>query len=279
MLDQWFARLPAHAQPQIRERFASDAEIVHLGALWELYLHEAFLRLGFDVDLDVGRDGEARRRPDLLVRRGEDEFLIEAAAVHGDDVITPHQRQLSRQLQDLINLVRSSAFLVALEVITYGPCTPSRRDVAIPAERWLSGLDADELLAAERGGADPQALVFAFDGWRMRLEAIPLKSEHRGDADHRTLGYTEEGIAQLDDISPVLRKLKRKAYHYGDLDRPHVIALLCACTFVEPTDIEQALLGEIVGAHGPGQAFRWVRLRNGLWMRPNGPTNTQCRPC
>ena len=160
-------------------------------------------------------------------------------------------------------------------MITYGPCTPSRRDVAIPVERWLSGLDADELLAAERGGADPQARVFAFDGWRMRLEAIPLKSEHRGDADHRTLGYTEEGIAQLDDISPVLRKLKRKADHYGDLDRPYVIALLCAGTFVEPTDIEQALLGEIVGAHGPGQAFRWVRLRNGLWMRPNGPTNTR----
>ena len=195
--------------------------------------------------------------------------------MRGDDVITPQQRQLSPQLQDLINLVRTSEFLVALDVITYGRSTPSRRDVALPIERWLSGLNADALLAAESAGANPQSGEFAFDGWRIRLEALPLKPEHRGDVDHRTLGYTGEGIAQLDDIGPILRRLKRKAYHYGELDRPYVIALLCAGTFVEPTDIEQALLVEIVGSHSPDQTFRWVRLRNGLWMRPNGPTNTR----
>ena len=68
-LDEWFARVPPHARAQIRERFASDKEIVHHGALWELYLHEAFVRLGYDVDLDVGRDSETTSRPPRSTRR------------------------------------------------------------------------------------------------------------------------------------------------------------------------------------------------------------------
>jgi hypothetical protein len=188
---------------------------------------------------------------------------------------TPQQRELSRQLRHVIDSARSSDFLVGLDVIEYGPSTPSKRDVVAPLERWLGELDPDELLAAERMGAPPRARVLEFAGWRIRLEALPLKPEHRGPDGHGILGYTGEGIGELDDVSPILRKLKRKAHHYGELDRPFVIALLCAGTFVEPRDIEAALFGAIVGAHGPNGAFKWVRERKGLWMRPNGPTNTR----
>jgi hypothetical protein len=275
-LDYWFVRLPLPARDQIRSRFASSKEIVHLGAFWELYLHEAFLRLGFDIDVDIGRDAEeGRRRPDLLVRRGDAEFYVEATAVTGDDVLTPQQRQLLQQLRDVVNGTRSSDFLVALDVIEYGPSTPSQRHVVAPLERWLGGLDHDGLLEAERMGARPRARMLEFAGWRVRIEAMPLKSERRGQDGHGILGYTGEDIGELDDVSPILRKLKRKAHHYGELDRPFVIALLCAGTFVEPQDIEAALFGPIVGAHGPKMAFKWVRERNGLWMRPNGPTNTR----
>lgn len=274
-LDSWFVRLPADARLQIRERFTSDDGIVHLGAFWELYLHEAFLRLGFSVDVDIGRDAGEGRRPDFRLQRDELELYVEATALLGDDVLSPHQRRLSQQLQDLINRTDAPDFLVELDVEQYGTAMPGRRDVVVPLEAWLAGLDADELLEAERNGAEPETTTLTFSGWRIGFAAIPLRPDLRGLDDHRVLGAHGEGIARLDDITPLRRKLKRKATHYGDLGRPYAIAVLCAGTFVESSDIEQALLGSIAGRCHPDDGFGWIRQRDGLWVRPDRPINTR----
>jgi len=272
-LDAWFSRLPVTARAQLRERFADRDLAVHLGALWELYLHEAFTRLGFKVDVDIGRDAGDGRRPDLLVSRGPVRFYVEATAVHGADVLDPAQRRLAAHLHDLIDRAHVQDFLVELEVDRYGTRTPGRRDVVAPLESWLGGLDAEAVSVAEKRGAPPEMLTVEFSGWRMSFTAIPL--ELRGDHDHRVLGAHGEGIAEIDDITPLRRKLKRKAGHYGELDAPYAIAVLCAGTFVEARDIEGALFGSIGGAYHPETGFRWTRNRNGLWMHDSGPTYTR----
>ncbi len=130
------------------------------------------------------------------------------------------------------------------------------------------------MLKAESNGAEPETTTLTFSG-RISFAAIPLRPDLRGLDDHRVLGAHGEGIARLDDITPLRRKLKRKATHYGDLGGPYAIAGLCAGTFVEPTDIEQALLGSIPGRYHPDDGFVWMRQRDGLWVRPDRPINTR----
>jgi hypothetical protein len=265
-LDGWFVRLPSGARAQIRDRFASSKDVVHKGAFWELYLHEVFLRLGFEVDVDIGRDDIGGRRPDFLLRKDDVEFYVGATAVQGDDVASPQQRQLLGTLRDLINHVASDDFLVGLYVEQYGTTTPGRRDITRPLARWLAEQDVDRLLEARRAGLAPAVLPRRFADWRIGLQAIPLEPEHRGQKDHGILGSTDEQYAEINDINPLLRKLKHKANHYGQLDRAYVVAALCAGPFVEWRDIEQSLFGA---------SFGGFRQSNGFWMRPNGPTNTR----
>jgi hypothetical protein len=167
-----------------------------------------------------------------LLRRGELDLYVEATALLGDDVLSSRERRLSEELHDLIDRTKVPDFLVELDVERYGSSTPGRRDVVAPLEAWLGGLNADELLEAERRGADPQTTVFEFSGWRIGFGAIPLQPDLRGSDDHRVLGAHREGFGQLDDISPLRRKLKRKANHYGDLGRSYAIAVLCAGTYM-----------------------------------------------
>ncbi|MFI4991431.1 MAG: hypothetical protein ACHQHO_11030 [Solirubrobacterales bacterium] len=91
LMDEWYGRLPAHARREIRQRFAAASSGAHLGAFWEMYLHETTGRLELDVDVDVGRD-DARRRPDLLVGGGGAGFFLEATVVLGDGAVRLDER-------------------------------------------------------------------------------------------------------------------------------------------------------------------------------------------
>ncbi len=109
---------------------------MHLGAFWELYLHEAFLRLGFKVDVDIGHDAGDGPRPDFLLRRDEVELHVEATALLGADVLSPQQRRLSEQLQDLINRTEAPDFLVEL---ASSNTAPPRRGAAMSSPHSKSG--------------------------------------------------------------------------------------------------------------------------------------------
>jgi len=80
--------MPQAAQTEIRERFCRDDDTDHLAAFWEMYLHECFVRLGFEVDVAIGLDS-TDRRPDFKLRRGDGELLVEATAVRGSRVASP----------------------------------------------------------------------------------------------------------------------------------------------------------------------------------------------
>ncbi|HZV75128.1 MAG TPA: hypothetical protein VFF79_15545 [Conexibacter sp.] len=143
-----------------------------------------------------------------------------------------------------------------------------------PIQRWLDGLDPDAILADMRNSRGRPQHRLAFDGWEVRFQATPVSQEHRNDPNHRVLGSHTEGVALLDDAAPLRAKLKRKAGHYGELDRPYVVGLLCAGDFVEDRDIADALLGSITLRYSPAtQEMETVRAPDGFWYGVGGPKN------
>jgi hypothetical protein len=57
VLEQWFATYPDSGQVDLRARFRSPIDSQFKSALWELYLHELFSRLGFRLDPHPDIDG------------------------------------------------------------------------------------------------------------------------------------------------------------------------------------------------------------------------------
>jgi hypothetical protein len=284
-MDAWFARLLPHSQPDILHRFTSPRLGDHLGAFWELYLHEHALRAGFEVDSDIGRDTH-HRRPDLLLTKGQESFYVEATVVLGDDVIPRASRPRVQQLYDAINRIENRNFLLHLNVRSIGPRTPGRKLISGQLEPWLNELDPDRELAAVAAGAPPAASRLADDGWIVDVEATGMKPDLRDRSDLRVIGTKIEGFGEsehpvlrrrtiemrkLDDISPLSSKLRQKARHYGTLDRPFMIAVLCAGTLVAERDILQALLGRFRYQLGIGTGHaRPFCEGGGLWLTKKG---------
>jgi hypothetical protein len=281
LMDEWYRRLPAHARSEIRERFCSSALGAHLGAFWEIYLHEAASRLEREVDVDVGRD-HGRRRPDLLVGGEADGVFIEATVALGDSAVGRDQRARADQLYAAVERIRNRDFLLHTELRLIGDATPGRKLVADPLDRWLDMLDPD--VARRDADAGQPAPTFTIDreGWLVRIEATGKKADLRGDSEMDVIGSRVEGfdpdaggedfLPTIDDITPLTKALLKKAGHGYELDgRPFVIAVLCAGDFIDEEDIAQALFGPIeyrldtgsdraAGAYQPG----------GLWHEGAG---------
>jgi len=254
-LDGWFARLPAAARADLRNRFAQAAELDHAGAFWELWVHEAHRRRGFDVMVNIGREA-GERRQDFALARGRERCWLEATVVGGDSPLSFTERRLDEQLRDILATVRAPRFSLALEVVRYGTCSPGRRRIVPPLERWLGALDSRELCARSA----VRRLVF--DGFAFDVEAIALPQELArpcGCAQlvPRAAGAVTRG-GPVDDVRPLRRKIKKKAARYGDLDKPYVLAVLALGGAVRERDVEQALLGcserDHAVWHGPGGA-------------------------
>jgi hypothetical protein len=245
-LDGWFTRLPAAAQTDLRNRFAQDAELDHAGAFWELWVHEAHRRRGFEVTVNIGTEA-GERRQDFALARGRERCWLEATVVGGDSPLTFTERRLDEQLQDIVATVRAPRFSLALEVVAYGACSPGRRRVVPPLERWLGALDPRELRA-------PAVKRLAFDDWVVDVEAIAL-----GAREARPCGRAQlvprgagAGGASVNDVRPLRRKIKKKAARYGALDRPYLLAVLALGDRVQERDVERALLGGGAGTPTAG---------------------------
>jgi hypothetical protein len=260
-LDAWFDALPSEARRDLRNRFALTSELDHMGALWELWVHEAHCRLGFDVTVHIGTDA-GERRQDFVVSRDGERVWLEATVVGGDSSLSFTERKLDAALCDAIDSVRESRFSLGLQVARYGRCMPARRRIAPRIERWLGELDIEAVRAREASGVAAPTRRLEFDDWQIELAAIAR--EERDAATRLLRPRTACGVRSVNDIWPLRRKIKKKAARYGELDRPYLLAVLALGDHVRERDVEAALLGV------PGRT-----QDHAVWAGPEGPCNTR----
>lgn len=254
-LDGWFARLPAPARADLCNRFAQAAELDHAGAFWELWVHEAHRARGFEVTVNIGCEAGARRQ-DFVLARGRERCWLEATVVGGDSPLSFTERRLDEQLRDIVATVRAPRFSLALEIVRYGACSPGRRRIVPPLERWLGTLEPRELRTTS------SVRRLAFDDFVIDVEAIALPDELARPCGYAQLVPRGAAAGAVNDVRPLRRKIKKKAARYGDLDKPYLLAVLALGDHVHEGDVERALLGASAQDHA-------------VWHGPGGPCNTR----
>ena len=282
LLEQWFNRLPAEVQPDLRSRFRKKDDRQHLGAFFELYLHELLLQLEFEIKFHPQIQGETTH-PDFLVKKsGNPIFYLEATlAARSDEEAAMAARK--DQVYDTINRMKSPNFFICLEV-TGAPNTPPRgRNLRNFLERQLADLDPDEIEKQYKHGGF-QALPswkWEHDGWEITFYPLPKIPEARGKPGVRPIGLMSDQRKTLSLITPhigIRDSIENKASKYGKLDLPLIVAINVIDELtVDNDDIGNALFGEETykGVLTSDGTFKLNAGRNpnGAWYGPSGPQN------
>lgn len=277
LLERFFSCYPAEHSESLRRDFRARSPGRHYAAWWELYLHELFLRLDYEITIHPAIEG-TERKPDFGLRRGGSELLVEASVVFsglsGSEERTGAAP--SWMLAAFESLENPDFFVSIHEIAARGDEQLKRAEIAAPIEQWLAGLDPDQVTSEyEEDGRFPTHRIKR-RGWEVEFEALPVKPEARGRPGHRVLGAGPVMGGWADDIGQLESKLKVKAGRYGRPEVPYVIAVLSLSGFMERIDIAQALFGrEAILISGPEDAGRLIRQRSGFWFRGAEPINTR----
>jgi hypothetical protein len=213
VLDVWFSRYPGERAPALWEEFRSRRPQQQRAAFWELYLHELFLRLGYQVAVHPGL-ADTSHTPDFELRSGARQLYVEARVMSSEIILDEEDIRPPPWLLDAIEKIRNSNFdLQLVSIAKAGTERPKDKQVTRAVDAWLDRLDPDDYADADVQAFPEQAVCFR--GWEVVLCAWPRRSEERGSTTRRKLaiGYMEVG--GIDDVGRLRRALKAKARRYG----------------------------------------------------------------
>lgn len=275
LIEDWFTRLPAAAQNDVRGRLRSKDNRQFHGAFWELYLHESLIRSGFEVEChpDIAA---TNRVPDFFARRGDSAMYLEARTTFEQSANPADDKRLG-QLLDSLNRLEDPNFLLWIEIAAQGPADlkvgPLRREV----EAWLSGLNPDEIIQQLEASGDIDAVgvvEWDVDGWKLIMHPIPKAPGRRGLNGKPTVGvHGPAEASMIDNVSPLRAALSDKGSAYGNLEHPFVVAIRSSSDFADDLDVMDALFGS---SHVDFRRYQngettatAVRVPDGYWFSGN----------
>jgi len=275
LIEDWFSRLCPDAHPDMRARLRSDDNRQWEAAFWELYLHETLVRAGYEVTCHPKLAG-ITRRPDFLVGREDEKFILEARAVSAaDDKVATIRRR--NRVYDALERTESPNFFLGINVEGEGNADLKVKVLRRKLEQWLRGLDPDsvDMGLAAAGVEDALPILEWEDGdWYLVFRAFPKSPSSRGVAGIRPLGMYGPRGGTVDDVGPIRTALGEKGKAYGEPELPFVVAIRSVGITGDDTDIMDSLYGrsQIQFSVSPsGQtATRWGRAADGYWRDAAG---------
>lgn len=112
ILNNWFSKYPLHEQTELKSRFKKDFE----SALYELYLFNLFIQLGFDITIHPTLPNTTKH-PDFLLSKNEIQICVEAKIITGKTKEEKAKEQIKGMLYDLINDYSLSNFYFGIDDI------------------------------------------------------------------------------------------------------------------------------------------------------------------
>lgn len=275
LIEEWFEQVPPQHQPGLRGNLRS--ELHHRSAFWELYLHEAYRRSGFEVVIHPDVPGKSTH-PDFLLTSQSERFYLEAVTVGQRPEARAEEARLA-QLHQLLTDMRIEDFSLGLSTYSVGPRPLATRKLRSELGKWIARLDADAVTEAARAGSAvgfdllPE-FDWADDGWTLSFHAFPLVESARG-IPRSALGVMGPGEAStVDNLTGLARVLDGKRSKYGRLDAPLVIAVQSNTEI--PTrdyEVEQTLYGVSTRRPRETAAGEGHLLEPGLWIGVGGWRN------
>ena len=151
LIEAWFARYAA-SDPQeadkLRRRLRSGRDDDFMAALWELYLHETFLRLDCEVTIEPPVEGG---EIDFHIENDSVRAYVEATAMLRTAVSGAERPRGYAAAMDAVDDAFHPDFALRINNFIPGPGNPPLRRLTSAAEQFMAQFDWDDFHQDRQG--------------------------------------------------------------------------------------------------------------------------------
>lgn len=271
LIEAWFAGYAANdpgEAKKLRQRLRSGRDDDFMAAVWELCLHETFLRLGCEVTIEPPVEGG---EIDFLIESESSRLYVEATTLLRSAVSGGDRPRGYAAAMDAVDDAFHPDFGLMVRNFMPGAGNPPLKKLTTASERLMSQYDWNERRKeVERHGAASLAPDHLnVDEWALKVVVWPRPAADRGCREYSTV-LTEPPLGGMSFArEAILKKLRGKARKYRDLDAPFIIALNSFAMVGDDEDVLQALYGSEVYSFDleDPDAGGLGRRPDGLWQR------------
>ncbi|MGA7673189.1 MAG: hypothetical protein WBW04_22420 [Nitrolancea sp.] len=237
LLSGWVAAYPAEDRPALISRFRRTDRRGFLGAFWELYVHELFRRLDFEIELHPSID-VVTRHPDFRLRKDGASMYVEAVTIYEPQSHSADDERLAPVL-DAISSIESPNYVVEMDARQIAKSPLPLDQLTEEIGSWLHTMDGRSFSRSE-----PDTLKWQDGGWSLIFSAIPRDNGSQTHTREHGVGSRLRRVRSDDESRAVRMRLGGKTRVYGrNLDAPFLIAFTSFRTGHTPEAVLACLFG------------------------------------
>lgn len=270
-LNKWFIEYPNDEKLELKNSFRKKFD----DCFYELFLHQLFTKLGFDIQIHPELPNTSKK-PDFLLKKGDLEFYVEAKIVknksHQQEAV---DRKINEFYDNLSKLDTKNFLLDIDEFILKSEKQPSTKGLIKRIEEELEGLDSELVMEKITAGGFESipAIKIENDDVLLRIKPIPVinspRDKKRPIGIYPTESFLGGGEESLKD------SIFMKAKRYGKLNKPFLVCVNSLDIKTFGTDaIENAIWGSLAISWSTNPVNRdkkLIRKRDGVFLGEKGP--------
>lgn len=113
-LERWFYNYPEEEKKELKSRFKKDFD----SSFYELFLHELFCKLGYDITIHPDLPSSPKK-PDFLISKDNLELYIEAKVVKGKTMEQEAFERKRNEFYDNLNKLNTKDFFLNIEDVCF----------------------------------------------------------------------------------------------------------------------------------------------------------------
>lgn len=242
-LEDWFSKIPDSEKASIKSSFKKTFD----DTFYELFLHNLFRKLGYDVKIHPSIGG-SRKRPDFLISKDSVEIFVEAKISRDKTSKELALEKMRNQFYDSVYKLRSNDFMIGIKEINFiSGKQPKTKRIIQELEKKLSELSPEIV--------QDEIKIHGFDACQIKYEdedifiifnPLPVVTEARVKMDRRPLGIFPVKSNCGGGENVIKDAIEVKANRYGKFNKPYIV---CINALSEKTtsriDVDNAIWGSL----------------------------------
>lgn len=275
-LENWFTNYPMEHKKDLKHQFKESFS----SAYFELFLHELFLKQGFNLTPHPKIEG-TEKRPDFLVEGNGIEFYLEAKEatdISQKEKAIEKRTKTIYQAIDAISLPDHFIGISTIKFKTEGQ--PPTKKICEYIEKTVKANDPDTLERYFAVNNNFPIVEYNDENVSFEFDIIPKSKEGR-NTKTRAIGFYKGDAKFIDNDKTIKEAIKRKALRYGAIDKPFIVCINATGHLgLDENEVMNALFGSLAFSYNLNAPIefrneKWIRQPDGFFFSKSGPQYTR----